>query len=84
MLVRAGEIARVLAARDHFSVLGLSADDEALTDDAVRSAYRKAQLRVHPDKAGDAAGAEQASKRVNEVGALGFFVWSRRHVRMVV
>ncbi|KAG2428814.1 hypothetical protein HXX76_011514 [Chlamydomonas incerta] len=63
-----GEIARVLAARDHFAVLGLSADEaDSLTDEAVKSAYRRTQLRVHPDKAGpDAPGAEQASKRVNE------------------
>ncbi|KXZ47524.1 hypothetical protein GPECTOR_34g683 [Gonium pectorale] len=70
-----GEIARVLAARDHFAVLGLSASGpeggSALTDEAVRSAYRRTQLRVHPDKAGpDAAGAEQASKRVNEAYRL--------------
>ncbi|KAG2449561.1 hypothetical protein HYH02_005094 [Chlamydomonas schloesseri] len=63
-----GEIARVLGARDYFAVLGLSSEEAgSLTDEAVKSAYRRTQLRVHPDKAGpDAPGAEQASKRVNE------------------
>ncbi|GFR44498.1 hypothetical protein Agub_g5761, partial [Astrephomene gubernaculifera] len=67
-----GEIARVLSARDYFSVLGLSPEGaEALSDEAVKGAYRRTQLRVHPDKAGpDAAGAEQASKRVNEAYSL--------------
>ncbi len=69
---RVGEIARVLGARDYFAVLGLSADEAgSLTDEAVKSAYRRTQLRVHPDKAGpDAPGAEQASKRVNEVSFM--------------
>lgn len=61
----------MLAARDYFSVLGLSKEGpeaEALTDEAVKSAFRRCQLRVHPDKAGpDAAGVAEASQRVNQV-----------------
>ncbi|GLC61796.1 hypothetical protein PLESTB_001804100 [Pleodorina starrii] len=69
-----GEIARVLSARDYFSVLGLpssGSEAHALTDEAVKSAFRRTQLRVHPDKAGpDAVGAAEASQRVNQAYTL--------------
>lgn len=60
------EVARILAARDHFDVLQLSRDADSA---AARRAYRAAALRVHPDKA-NADGASAAWERVQQAGAV--------------
>ena len=55
---------RVLQAADHYEVLQIpvSADAEAL-----RKAKRTKALATHPDKLGQAAGANEAFGRVTEV-----------------
>lgn len=59
-----GEVVRVLQAADHYEVLQIpvSADAEAL-----RKAKRTKALATHPDKLGQAAGANEAFGRVTEV-----------------
>mmetsp|Transcript_71650 Transcript_71650/g.213843 ORF Transcript_71650/g.213843 Transcript_71650/m.213843 type:complete len:261 (+) Transcript_71650:57-839(+) len=47
---------------DYYAVLGL---DKQADDDAIKKAYRKLALRLHPDKCSE-AGAEDAFKKVGE------------------
>ncbi len=61
----AGEVARVLAARDLYEVLEVARDADC---DAIRRAKRAKSLATHPDKLGAAVGAPDAFRRVTEVG----------------
>ena len=56
-----GMVARVLAATDHFTVLGVTPDVDA---DGLKKAYRKMCLSLHPDK-NLARSADSAFKMVN-------------------
>jgi DnaJ family protein B protein 12 len=60
------EVARVLAARDHFDVLTLRRDADGA---AARRAYRTTALRVHPDKC-SSEGAAAAWERVQRAGEV--------------
>jgi hypothetical protein len=60
------EVARVLAARDHFDVLLLRRDADGA---AARRAYRTTALRVHPDKC-SSDGAAAAWERVQRAGQV--------------
>ena len=60
-----GEVARVLQAADHYEVLQVPMAAEA---DALRKAKRTKALATHPDKLGQAPGANEAFARVTEVG----------------
>mmetsp|Transcript_79139 Transcript_79139/g.219974 ORF Transcript_79139/g.219974 Transcript_79139/m.219974 type:complete len:257 (+) Transcript_79139:165-935(+) len=50
------------AGDDYYDVLGV---DRGASDDAIKKAYRKLALRLHPDKCKE-SGAEEAFKRVGE------------------
>ena len=56
-------VARVLAAGDHFEVLGVG---RAASDAEIKAAWRAIVLVVHPDKVGDAPGAAVATSRVSD------------------
>ncbi len=58
------EVARVLAARDHYEILSLP---RGAGSAAARRAYRSTALRVHPDKC-SAADAPAAWARVQRAG----------------
>lgn len=59
-----GEVVRVLQAADHYEVLQVPLKAQA---DALRRAKRSKALATHPDKLGQAAGANEAFARVTEV-----------------
>lgn len=65
----ANEVQRVLSARNEFEVLGLPL--EAVSETAVRKAYRKVSLQVHPDKIEDTA-APEAFRHVRITASLFF------------
>merc|ERR1719487_915178 len=56
------EVQRILRTSDYYAILGL---DKNADDDAVKKAYRKLALRLHPDK-NKAPGAEEAFKKVSK------------------
>mmetsp|Transcript_18089 Transcript_18089/g.41934 ORF Transcript_18089/g.41934 Transcript_18089/m.41934 type:complete len:381 (-) Transcript_18089:127-1269(-) len=58
----AKEVQRILRTRDYYEILGLSRD---AGDDAVKKAYKKLALKLHPDK-NTAPGAEEAFKKVSK------------------
>ena len=62
-----GEVARVLQAVDHYEVLQVPVSADAET---LRKAKRSKALGTHPDKLGQAAGANEAFGRVTEVSTL--------------
>lgn len=51
------DVQRILSARNVFDALTIEAE-EMVEEKSVRSAFRRLALRVHPDKRGDAEGAE--------------------------
>ncbi len=59
-----GEVARVLQASDHYEVLQVPVEADT---EALRKAKRLKALATHPDKLGQAAGANEAFGRVTEV-----------------
>ena len=61
-----GEVARVLEAADHYEVLQVPVSVDAET---LRRAKRSKALATHPDKLGQAAGANEAFGRVTEVSS---------------
>lgn len=60
----AGDILRVLQARDYYQVLQVERGADA---DALKKAKRAMSLATHPDKNRNTPGATEAFRRVNQV-----------------
>jgi len=58
----AREVQRILRTRDYYDILGVSKD---AGEDAIKKAYKKLALKLHPDK-NTAPGAEEAFKKISK------------------
>lgn len=57
------EVQRVLRTKDYYDVLGISRSN--CSEDAIKKAYRKLALKLHPDK-NNAPGADEAFKKASQ------------------